>query len=263
MGHPPSQSGDLVKVYTDVKSGGNINRPHLQELLHDIQSRSVPIDIILVWRLDRLSRKDTLKLIDFFSKHKVAFKSVTEPFDTATPVGQAMLGMLSTFAQFERKSIAQRTKNAMAMKAATKRMGGYAPLGYHLEQDGSLTPDPDEARIVKLIFRRYRQGRSLKEIADALNKRGVTTRNGSIFRAETVRRILHNPIYKGEVIWDKTGQKVKADEEHDALVKPSMFEGIQWTIADRRRVGKGGIKKGSPIVTVSSGLQDSRFYLHL
>lgn len=45
---------------------------------------------------------DTLKLIDFFTKHKVAFKSVTEPFDTATPLGQAMLGMLSTFAQFER-----------------------------------------------------------------------------------------------------------------------------------------------------------------
>lgn len=51
-----SQSGHLVKVYTDVKSGANINRPHLQEPLHDVQSRSVPIDVVLVWRLDRLSR---------------------------------------------------------------------------------------------------------------------------------------------------------------------------------------------------------------
>lgn len=260
-----SQGGQLVKVYTDVKSGANMNRPHLQELLRDIQSHSVPIDVVLVWRLDRLSRSqvDTLKLIDFFTKHKVAFKSVTEPFDTATPLGQAMLGMLSTFAQFERKSIAQRTKHAMAAKAATKRMGGYAPLGYRLEGDGTLTPDPDESQVVELIFRRYRQGKSLKEIADALNKRGVTTRNGAVFRPETVRRILHNPIYTGQVVWDRAGLGVRAGMQHEELIKPETFERIQRTIENRRSVAKGGGAGRAPTVAVSAGVYDPRFYLQL
>jgi site-specific DNA recombinase len=260
-----SQGGQLVKVYTDVKSGANMNRPHLQELLHDVQSHSIPTDVVLVWRLDRLSRSqvDTLKLIDFFTKHKVAFKSVTEPFDTATPVGQAMLGMLSTFAQFERKSIAQRTKHAMAAKAATKRMGGYAPLGYRLEADGNLAPDPDESQVVELIFRRYRQGKSLKEIADALNKRGVATRSGSAFRPETVRRILHNPIYTGQVVWDRAGLNVQNGQQHEGLVKTDAFARVQQRIETRRSMTKHSGGGSVLAVSVSAGVHDPRLHLQL
>ena len=51
-----SQGGQLVKIYTDVKTGGNLLRPNLQELLNDMQSSAVPMNTVLVWRLDRLSR---------------------------------------------------------------------------------------------------------------------------------------------------------------------------------------------------------------
>ena len=260
-----SQGGQLVKIYTDVKSGGDLNRPHLQELLRDVQTNAVPIDVILVWRLDRLSRNqvETLKLIDFLNKHKVAFRSVTEPFDTATPLGQAMLGMLSTFAQFERKSIGQRTKNAMATKATTKRMGGYAPLGYRREADGSLIPEPEEQKIITFIFLQYKSGKGLKEIAGSLNNKGITTRNGSIFRSETVRRILHNPIYTGIVIWDKEDLKINSRKQHPELIKPTVFTAIQQTLQNKQCTGKTNLITSSPIVLLSSGVQDTGQYLHL
>lgn len=260
-----SQGGQLVKIYTDVKSGGNLLRPHIQELIADIKSNIIPIDIVLVWRLDRLSRNqvETLKLIDFFNKHKVAFRSVTEPFDTATPLGQAMLGMLSTFAQFERKSIGQRTKNAMASKAATKRMGGYAPLGYRLEPDGKLSPDPKESRIVTLIFRHYRKGLGVKQIADLLNKKKLKTRNGAHFHPETVRRILHNPVYRGDIVWDRQGLNISGATQHTRLVTPKEFQSVQQEIKKRQSLQKTTVGSLSPTVIFSSGVVDSKSYICL
>ena len=84
------------KHYTDAgHSGGTIYRPALQELIRDIQG----IEKVLVYKLDRLSRsqKDTLYLIeDVFLKNGVGFASVSENFDTGSPFGKAMIGMLAS-----------------------------------------------------------------------------------------------------------------------------------------------------------------------
>ncbi len=100
----------ITKFYTDGGySGGNTNRPALQQMLADITAGN--IDVVVVYKLDRLSRsqKDTLMLIeDKFIANSVNFISVNENFDTASPFGKAMIGMLSVFAQLEKDQITER-----------------------------------------------------------------------------------------------------------------------------------------------------------
>lgn len=100
----------LLKVYTDGGySGGNTDRPALQQMLNAI--RAGKVDAIVVNKLDRLSRsqKDTLTLIeDELLAHGTDFVSINENFDTSTPFGRAMIGILSVFAQLEKDQITER-----------------------------------------------------------------------------------------------------------------------------------------------------------
>ena len=97
----------LLKIYTDGGySGGNINRPALQQMLEDIRGQTV--GAVVVYKLDRLSRsqKDTLTLIeDHLLANHTDFVSINENFDTSTPLGRAMIGILSVFAQLEKDAL--------------------------------------------------------------------------------------------------------------------------------------------------------------
>ncbi|MDD3394070.1 MAG: recombinase family protein, partial [Anaerotignum sp.] len=124
----------LVKIYTDGGfSGGNTNRPALRQMLEDI--KKVDVDAVIVYKLDRLSRsqKDTLMLIeDVFLSSDVDFISINENFDTSTPFGRAMIGILSVFAQLEKDQITERfTMGRIGRgKAGYFHGGGNAPHGY-------------------------------------------------------------------------------------------------------------------------------------
>ena len=98
------------KVYNDAGfSGAKIDRPALSLLINDVKAKK--IEKVLVYKLDRLSRsqKDTLMLIeDIFLKNGCDFVSISENFDTSTPLGRAMIGILAVFAQLEREQIKER-----------------------------------------------------------------------------------------------------------------------------------------------------------
>ena len=84
-------------------SGGSTDRPDLQKLLEDIRSRK--IDVIVVYKVDRLTRSlaDFAKLVELFDAHGVSFVSVTQQFNTTTSMGRLTLNVLLSFAQFERE----------------------------------------------------------------------------------------------------------------------------------------------------------------
>jgi site-specific DNA recombinase len=93
----------ISKHYDDGGfSGGNMDRPALQELLKDVESGQ--IDMVVVYKIDRLSRSlfDFSKIIELFEKHSIGFVSVTQAFNTSTSSGKLMLNMLLSFAQYER-----------------------------------------------------------------------------------------------------------------------------------------------------------------
>ncbi len=111
-------------------SGGNMDRSGLQRLLADIAAGK--IDIILVYKIDRLTRSlaDFAKIVEILDKAQASFVSITQSFNTTTSMGRLTLNMLLSFAQFEREVTGERIRDKIA---ASKRkglwMGGPVPLG--------------------------------------------------------------------------------------------------------------------------------------
>lgn len=191
----------IYKIYTDAGySGGDINRPGLQAMLADI--RAGKVDKVVVYKLDRLSRsqKDTLMLIeDEFLAHGVDFVSMNENFDTSSPFGRAMIGILAVFAQLEREQIRERME--MGREARIKKgyyHGSYRnAIGYDYV-NGDLVVNDYESMIVKEIFNLYNSGVSIHKITDILNERGLNHRYG-VWLPSTVKRLMENRTYIGEV----------------------------------------------------------------
>jgi DNA invertase Pin-like site-specific DNA recombinase len=136
-------------------SGASLDRPALQQLLADV--RAGKIDIVLVYKVDRLTRSlaDFAKLIELFDAHGVSFVSVTQSFNTSSSMGRLTLNVLLSFAQFERELIGERVRDKIA---ASKRkgiwVGGPVPLGY-AAVDKKILVVPTEAEAVRTIFARY------------------------------------------------------------------------------------------------------------
>jgi site-specific DNA recombinase len=210
---------NIFKIYEDNgQSGGNLNRPAIQEMLMDIESGN--IQAVVIYKLDRLSRnqKDTMYIIDdIFLKNDIELVSISESLDTSSPTGRAMIGMLSVFAQLERDTITERLSEGRKQKA---KSGGYAGgdacIGYVAERGKKvLQIDPDKSDAVQLVFRLRDEGFKLQEIADRLNRIGYTTKRGAAFSPTQIMRILRrHDFYAG--IYKYSG--ITADGQHTALI---------------------------------------------
>lgn len=170
----------IADIYVDGGySGSNLKRPAMQKLI----TETAKFDVVLVYKLDRLSRsqRDTLYLIEeIFMPNTVDFVSMQESFDTASPFGKAMIGLLAVFAQLEREQIKERTRmgRIARVKSGLYHGGGFNPIGYDY-QNGKLTINPYEAEQVRKIFNWYLEGRSLRQITELLHKEGYATRYGT------------------------------------------------------------------------------------
>jgi site-specific DNA recombinase len=224
-----SKDWELSKIYSDAGfTGSNMDRPALQELMREISA----YDIVLVNKLDRLSRsqKDTLYLIqDIFAPAGASFVSMQESFDTTTPIGIAMVGILSAFAQLERSQIKERMKMG---KEGRKKKGLWhggvnIPTGYDYK-DGILLPN-DEAEQVRIIYEMFLEGVSIRDITRYLQSH-FTTRYTSWNYVGTVRRILSNPVYIG-MVGDYKGQ-------HEPLIDLETFDRVQVLLDERKQGGK-------------------------
>ena len=189
-------------------SGGNLKRPAFQEMMR--KTRQKQYQAIVVYRLDRISRNicDFTGLIDELTKLGVAFVSIREQFDTSTPMGRAMMFIISVFSQLERETIAERIRDNMLELAKTGRwLGGNAPTGFQSEAvskvtlDGKtrksyrLVPIPAEAEVPKLIFDLYTKTDSLTAVEAELLHRSIKTKQGKDFTRFSIKAILENPVY--------------------------------------------------------------------
>ena len=208
----------LRKLYVDGGySGGNTNRPALQQMLAAIRAGGV--DAVVVYKLDRLSRsqKDTLTLIeDELLAHGTDFVSINENFDTSTPFGRAMIGILSVFAQLEKDQITERfTMGRIGRsKAGYYHGGSHPPTGYDYK-DGLLVVNEYEAMQVREIFSRFISGKSVNSISQYLSGRYATK-----WTPAKVLQILRNTVYIGKVHF----RKVDYDGLHQPLVSTEDFQ---------------------------------------
>src|SRR5213075_1112896 len=157
-------------------SGGNLERPALQQLIADI--RAGRIDIVVVYKVDRLTRSlaDFARLVELFDAEAVSFVSVTQQFNTTSSMGRLTLNVLLSFAQFEREVTGERIRDKLA---ASKRrgiwVGGIVPFGYEV-RERKLVVREDEAQTIRLIFERYLALGSLPALQRDLRERGAVTR---------------------------------------------------------------------------------------
>jgi DNA invertase Pin-like site-specific DNA recombinase len=110
------------RVFEEAASGGRWDRPILHDMLRQLREG----DVVVVWKLDRLSRslKDLLHLMERIKEADAGFRSLTEAIDTTTPAGRMMMQMVGSFAEFERAMIRERTSAGLALARAEGRVGG-------------------------------------------------------------------------------------------------------------------------------------------
>src|SRR5438477_12387191 len=197
-------------------TGGNLDRPALQRLVTDVEARRV--DCVVVYKVDRLSRSllDFARLIDRFDQRSVTFVSVTQQFNTTSSLGRLTLNILLSFAQFERETIGERTRDKMsAARRKGKWVGGTPVLGYDVDPAGGrLIINETEAQRVREIFRLFKKHGSLVKLVAELQARRWTNKSwrskrgiehvGRPFTMATLRNLLTNPIYGGKVEYRDT-----------------------------------------------------------
>lgn len=230
----------LAKIYTDGGfSGGNTNRPALQQMLLDIRNNH--IDSVIVYKLDRLSRsqKDTLRLIEdeFLSNH-TDFISISENFDTSTPFGRAMIGILSVFAQLEKDQITERlSMGRMARsKSGLFHGGSHPPFGY-IYEDGLLKVNQFEQLQVQEVYQRFLSGQSINSIH--LNMKNLY---GGFWSAAKVLNMLRNSIYIGKV---KFAHK-EYDGIHEAIIPEETFQEVQRLLTSSERESQKSTAQKTP-----------------
>jgi len=225
-------------------SGGNLKRPAFQRMMADVQKRK--FKAIVVYRLDRISRNisDFAGLIDELTKLDVSFVSIREQFDTSTPMGRAMMFIISVFSQLERETIAERIRDNMHELAKTGRwLGGNAPTGFKSEAvskvtvDGKtrksfkLVPIPEEAEIPKMIFDLYTETDSLTAVEAEMLRRRIKTKQGKDFTRFAIKAILQNPVY---MVADEDAFDYFKEREADVCFPKEAFDGTCGIMAYNR-----------------------------
>ncbi len=228
---------EVHKVYVDAgRSGKSIEgRPALRELLED--ARSGRFRQVVCLRLNRLSRnlKDLLHIVELLDRHGIALRSLTEEFQTDTPMGKFALQMAGSVAEHERRQIAQNVRHSMQQRSRLGRWNsGNQVLGYRWvthPDDPRLSYVeivPGEAERVASIFEMYASGLGLKAIVNRLNGQGHRTKRGKAFHSISVRGILTNVNYIGKITYtDEQGNKQTVDGEHESIVPIELWERVQ------------------------------------
>ncbi len=219
--------------------------------------RASKIDIVLVYKVDRLTRSlaDFAKLIELFDAHSVSFVSVTQSFNTSSSMGRLTLNVLLSFAQFERELIGERVRDKIA---ASKRkglwVGGPVPLGY-TAVDKKILVVPAEAEAVRTIFARYLQLGSVRLLAEDLDRRGIRSKPRRLSTGRTVggRRfgvgahahLLKNRFYIGEVVY--RGEVHRG--EHEPILDSALFAAVQGKLAAQAVARRCRLRGSSALLT--------------
>ena len=225
---------EIAKIYIDVASAKDMDRPEMDKLR--ASARDNEFEIMMALKLDRISRvpRDFYNLIEEMNTLDKGVIVVEDHWETTTPAGRMMAGMLIQFAAFEREIGVERTKSAGRQRASEgKPGGGKPPIGYD-RKDKLFIINKPEAKIVKRIYDEYVMGIGPAKIAAGLNREGFRTKThykadgkfwlgNKEFTQKHIHNYITNPLYKGVIF--HSGENFQGI--HEAIVSKELWESAQ------------------------------------
>ena len=236
-------------------SGGNIERPAFQRMMADLDAGK--IDVIAAYKTDRVSRSlnDFTRFMETLERRDIGFVSTTQSFDTRTSMGRLTLNILASFSQFERETIAERTRDkVLATRKKGMWTGGRPVLGYDV-CNKVLVVNESEAATVRTIYEVYLDNGGLigtlaelqhQVIANKTwtNQAGHTV-HGRPFNKATLHGLLTNPLYIGKV---RCADDL-VEGQHEAIVGTQLFNEVQAALRSNRRTAPPKPSKWGAILT--------------
>lgn len=200
-GNAMSNGTRLDEVIVDRESAKDLKRDGMERILEMIKGRKVKA--LIVCKLDRLTRsvRDLSNLIEMFDKYDTALVSIAETLDTKTATGRMMTKLIGLFSEWERETIGERTQTALAHKKGLGERLGNVPYGFTAplnQRDekgktvvaGKLAVNPVEWKIIEEMQMLRSDGKTYREVAEELNRRGHRIRNGQEWRLQYVAGVL-------------------------------------------------------------------------
>ncbi len=242
-------------VYADngISGTGLQNRSEFNRLIQDCEKGM--IDIILVKSISRFARNtvDLLKTVRRLHDLGIEVHFEKEGINTATADGELLLTLLAGFAQEESRSISENVKWGTRKRFQQGIPNGrHSVYGYRWEED-QLVIVPEEAEVVRLIYKNYLDGKSAEQTENQLREMGVTTRSGEPFTGSTIRKMLVNITYSGSLLLQKeyvadplTHHKKNnrgelpqylVENDHEPIIPPEMFQAVQDEMKRKRECG--------------------------
>ena len=211
-------------------SGGSLQRPALKALIDSVEAGA--IDVVVVYKIDRLSRSlgDFCNLVARFESKMVTFVSVTQSFNTTTPMGRLTLNTLLSFAQFERELTSERLSDFFGRARERGLWLNGRPYGY-LVVDRRLVVERKEAKVIQWVFLNYPKIGSSRLIAEQLTKRGIHNKTGKPFKAANICHMIKHRVYLGEIVHRRKGVPGLA---HEPIVTERQWIKAQKVIDEWR-----------------------------
>ena len=202
-------------------SGKNIEkRSELQKILKRLNE----FDIVLVWKLSRLSRsvRDFANMLYEFDKHKVRFISYNEKIDTQDASGKLLMYVISIVAEIERDNISENIKLAKRQEFENGKITARKVLGYDIINK-QLVINKKEANIIKFIFETYNKTHNYYKTAQICNLKGFKGKKGQSFHASSIKIIIQNQIYCG--FNNFHNEEIKKGN-HQAIISRTLYNKV-------------------------------------
>jgi site-specific DNA recombinase len=236
----------IAEFVDEAESGKTVHRPKFREMISRAKKPTKPFDVILVWKYSRFARnrEDSIVFKTMLRKIGVRVISITEPTED-TPTGKLFEAIIESMDEYYSTNLGEEVTRGMRESASRGFfVASFAPYGYRkvkVNDGGKERPkleiEPDQARVIREIFKWAAEGKGLIDISKALNSDGIMSPRGKKWGNTTIYNILTNEAYTGTMVWGKQSKKglppIRVEDAIPAIVDQEIFERVQTHLKSR------------------------------
>ena len=242
---------NIVKVFSDPAQSAYSKkfRPGINAMRE--AARRGAFKVLYVHKVDRLARRLewSLEIVHELQELDIIFKAVQQPFDLSTPEGKLLFHLVSSLGEFYSDNLSKETNKGKLERSLQGFHNVAVPWGYISTIQGKRkvgVPDPEKVPIVLEVFERYASGKySDMEIANWMNAQGLKSNRGHPFGKDTIREMLVNAYYVGQILYRGMSVRSKGvcfrstppkitEGQHEAIVPEELWQRVQTTRNSRR-----------------------------